>query len=368
MANKTSVDDKKYSVIESIAHNSNFNPFNHPMSFVYPARIALSGWIGHVPFGMYLIDVLRPKAIAELGTHHGVSYCAFCQAVKELGLETRCYAVDSWQGDAHTGFYGPEVLRDLEEYHTPLYGGFSQLIQSTFEEALGRFADDDLDLLHIDGFHTYEAVKQDFEKWLPKMTDRGVVLLHDIHVRESDFGVWKVWEELKPRFPHFEFVHSHGLGVLAVGKHYPDELNELLQCSTEEATRIRSFFAYLGQGLEAAQELIETKKTLHSHEEAIAFLSQDEKRKDRVIAKRDQAIAWLEAQADERENMINTRDDALAWLKAQADERETVIRARDEAITWLKAQAEERETVIRARDEAIAFLQNEISGARKVSR
>lgn len=328
----------------------------------------MSGWIGHVPFGMYLIDVLRPKAIAELGTHHGVSYCAFCQAVKELDLETRCYAVDSWQGDAHAGFYGPEVLKDLEEYHNPLYGGFSQLIQSTFEEALGCFADDDLDLLHIDGLHTYEAVKQDFEKWLPKLTDRGVVLLHDINVRESDFGVWKFWEELKPRFPHFEFVHSNGLGVLAVGKRYPDELNELFQCSTEEATRIRSFFAYLGQGLEAAQELIESQKTVRSHDEAIAFLSREGRRKGRVIAKRDQAIAWLEAQSDEREHTIHTRDEAMAWLKAQADERENAIRTRDEAIAWLKAKADERENVIRARDEAIAFLQNELSAAREVSR
>lgn len=322
MANSALPDTRKGTPANSVAQTIRFNPFNHPISFAYPARIGMSGWIGHVPFGMYLIDVLRPKAIAELGTHYGVSYCAFCQAVKELDLETRCYAVDSWQGDSQTGFYGPEVLKDLEEYHNPLYGGFSQLIQSTFEEALGGFADEDLDLLHIDGFHTYEAVKQDFEEWLPKLTDCGVVLLHDINVRESDFGVWKFWEELKTHFPHFEFFHSHGLGVLAVGKHYPDELNELFQCSTEEATRIRSFFAYLGRGLEAAQELIERQKTLRSH---------------------DEAIAWLKAQADERENVIHTRDEVIARLKAQADERENVIRARDDAIAWLKAQVDEKE-------------------------
>src|SRR3989442_352112 len=352
MANKASLDDKEYAVIESIAHNSEFNPFDHPISFAYPARIAMAGWIGHVPLGMYLIDVLRPKASAELGTHYGVSYCALCQAIKELGLETRCYAVDSWQGDAHSGFYGPEVLTDLEEHHNPLYAGFSQLIQSTFEEALGCFADDTLDLLHIDGFHTYEAVKQNFEKWLPKLTDRGVVLFHDINVRENDFGVWKFWEELKPRFPYFEFVHSHGLGVLAVGKRYPDELNELLQCSAEEASRIRSFFAYLGQGLGAAQELIEKEKTLRSHEEAIAFLSREEKRKDKVIAERDEAIAWLRAQANEREGMIQTRDEAIAWLKAQTGEREKEVRARDEEIARLRAQTDETEKEIsRAADD-----------------
>src|SRR4030095_9798116 len=105
--------------------------------------------------------------------------------------------------------------------------GTPSILPSTFDEAIGYFADHTFDLLHFDGFHNYEAVKQDFEKWLPKLTDRSVVLFHDINVREREFGVWKLWEELKPQYPHFEFVHSHGLGVLAIGKGYPDELTEL---------------------------------------------------------------------------------------------------------------------------------------------
>jgi hypothetical protein len=326
MAKGAAMDGKKEISVESVAHKSNFNPLNHPISFARPARLAMSGWTGHVPFGMYLIDVLRPKAIAELGTHHGVSYCAFCQAVKELGLETRCYAIDSWQGDAHSGFYGPEVLTDLAEHHNPLYGGFSRLIQCTFEEALGSFSEHTLDLLHIDGLHTSEAVKQDFEKWLPKLTDRGVILFHDIIVRELEFGVWKFWEELKLRFSHFEFLHSNGLGVLAVGNRYPDELNELFQCSAEEATRIRSFFASLGAGLEAAQALIEMQRTLCSRDEGIAFLSQEGTRKDNVIGKRDEAIAWLKAQVDERENVIRAHDGAIAFLQDELSASRKVSR------------------------------------------
>ena len=255
MGNTAVVDSKEEIGAEPVAQRGTFNPLNHPISLTYPARIAMSAWIGHVPFGMYLIDVLRPKTIVELGTHYGVSYCAFCQAIKELGLGTRCYAIDSWEGDVQAGFYGPDVLAELEAHHHPLYGGFSRLIQSTFDDALNYFADQTLDLLHIDGFHTYETVKGDFETWLPKLTDSGVVLLHDINVRERDFGVWRLWEELKLKFPHFEFTHSHGLGLIAVGKRYPPELNELFSASAEEATRIRLFFSYLGARLEAAQEL-----------------------------------------------------------------------------------------------------------------
>src|SRR5918999_939994 len=94
-----------------------FNPLNHPICLEHPLRLAPSTWIQHVPFGMFLVDALRPGVIVELGTHYGVSYCAFCQAVKHLETETRCFAVDTWEGDSQTGFYGREVLVDLRRHH-----------------------------------------------------------------------------------------------------------------------------------------------------------------------------------------------------------------------------------------------------------
>ncbi len=321
MSNSAVLNVKEEIAVKSLAH-SNFNPLDHPITFLYPGRIAISAWMGHVPFGMYLIDALRPKAIAELGTHCGVSYCAFCQAVKELGLETRCYAVDSWEGDTHSGFYGPEVLKELEQHHNPAYGDFSQLIKSTFDEALSHFADRTFDLLHIDGFHTYEAVKQDFGKWLPKMTDRGVVLLHDINVHEREFGVWKFWEEVKLRFPHFEFAHSHGLGVLAVGKSYPAELNELFQCSAEEAIRIRSFFACLGARLEATQELQLSKAETS---QLLLDLQRQLTEKDQHLRTNDLRIQEMDECFRTMDRCIRTKDDVLRTKDLQLQEMEEEI-------------------------------------------
>ncbi|MGB7711112.1 MAG: class I SAM-dependent methyltransferase [Microcoleus sp.] len=247
------------------------NILEHSILLMSPRRLKLSAWFEHIPFAFFLMEVLKPAIFVELGTHSGVSYCAFCQAVLELHLNTSCYAIDSWKGDPHAAYYASEVLADLQEHHEPLYSSFSCLIQTEFDQALQNFKNGTIDLLHIDGYHTYEAVKHDFEVWLPKMSNRGVIIFHDINVRERDFGVWQLWNELKCEYHNFEFVHGHGLGVLAVGMDQPEKFKELLNSSEYEATKIRNFFSKVGYGWKVRfsqsqnqEELAQSQKRLQT--------------------------------------------------------------------------------------------------------
>ena len=204
------------------------------------------------PLCFWLVEALRPRVVVELGVHSGNSYCAFLQAVQSLELAAQCYGIDHWRGDEHSDHYGDDVYSELCSYHDPLYGSFSTLIRTTFEDALPYFSDRSVDLLHIDGFHTYEAVAKDFSDWLPKMSSRGVVLFHDINVRERGFGVWQFWEEeIAARYPTLAFVHSHGLGLAYVGSEPPPvSLRTLLATSDPDTiSRIRSYFARLGTSL-----------------------------------------------------------------------------------------------------------------------
>jgi hypothetical protein len=217
----------------------------------------LGSWTGHLPFVHELVTAFRPSLFVELGTHYGESYFGTCQAVEENGVDCRCVAVDTWRGDIHAGFYDESVFQEVAEYNRTHYREFSSLLRSTFDGALGKFSDGSVDLLHIDGLHTYEAVKHDFESWLPKVRAGGIVMLHDTQARHAEFAVWKFWDELAQAFDHFEFTHSWGLGVLRKDGEDTSEaefVKQLWHSPPETRNFIRHYYALQAEVLEASHQ------------------------------------------------------------------------------------------------------------------
>lgn len=193
-----------------------------------------SAWVQHGPVMLALMALLRPRRYAELGSHCGYSFFAACQGAAASRTGTECVALDTWQGDHQAGHYGDEVyetfLSDLRRNHAGPYFH----IRALFDEAADCFEEGSLDLLLIDGLHTFEAVSHDFETWLPKMSSRGVILFHDTTVHDHDFGVWRLWERISGAYPSFNLLHGHGLGMVYVGKPEP-ALAGLLRTLTEDA-------------------------------------------------------------------------------------------------------------------------------------
>ena len=313
-----------------------------------PRSGVLSAWYGHVPFAYWIINALRPRRLVELGTHNGVSYAAFCDAVSRAGLDTQCFAIDTWQGDDHAGHYGEDVYTDLRTFHDPRYAAFSELVRSTFDQALDYFQDGSIDLLHIDGCHSYEAVCHDFDHWRSKLSSRAVVLFHDTNVRERHFGVWRLWAELRLNHPSFEFMHEHGLGVLAFGSEVPDAVLELCNLSnSSDIATIRNRFAFSGRSCiieaelerlraDAAAEKTRFNAALAECGRQIASLNQTMAERDGQITSLNQAMAERDGQITSLNQAMTERDGQITSLDQAMAERDGQIASLNQATTYTR--------------------------------
>lgn len=217
-----------------------------PASFWTPAHAMDSAWHEHAPFASWLIDAARPSTVVELGTHRGFSFFVFAEGVKRLGYDARLFALDSWTGDDQAGHYDENVFESVRAIASEEYRRTTTLIRGFFEDAVTEFDERPIDLLHIDGRHGYDDVKEDFELYLPRLSDEGVVLMHDTNEFQAGFGVHKFWRELSARHPSFEFLHGHGLGVVTPKGVGPDAVRRLIEHGQSETARIRDSYSYLG--------------------------------------------------------------------------------------------------------------------------
>lgn len=220
-----------------------------------------TSWGGHIPFIFCLMSYMRPRTYVELGTYHGASFFAVCQAIRDFKIDCSPTAVDLWLGDEHAGKYGGDVYKSFKRMLEDRYPGVGRILREDFTEAAANFGNHSLDLIHIDGLHTYEAVKNDYEIWLPKVSENGVILLHDTNVRERGFGVWKFWDEIKDNYTSFNFTHTHGLGMIALGSAASNPVVSLLQTINDsEASKMSfdNFFCLAGK--RATREAISKKR------------------------------------------------------------------------------------------------------------
>lgn len=298
-----------------------FNLLDYSIAFRRPRRLTdVGSWHMHIPFAFVITAMLEPKKFVELGTHKGDSYCAFCQAVDEFALNTVCYAVDSWQGDEQAGFYGEDVLEELRAYHDPLYGGFSSLMKCLFDDALDYFSEGSIDLLHIDGHHTYDSVRHDFESWLPKMSERGIVLFHDSNVREREFGVWRVWDEISSQYPSFEFKFGHGLGVLAVGEQIEEEVGAFLEYGRDNETGVSRYFYQLGikieldlQKAKLSEQVYQLQSTLLDHDKGMKQTDEWLRQNEAIIQEKDRQIREIQTIIGEKNRQLDEIHASKGW-------------------------------------------------------
>ncbi|MCK4623658.1 MAG: class I SAM-dependent methyltransferase [Desulfuromonadales bacterium] len=338
-----------------------FDISKYKVIFTLPERIEEPfSWIDHIPFAFFLIDILRPGLFVELGVYSGNSYNAFCQAVKTVKGDTKCYGIDNWLGDRHTENYDGSIYKDLLAYQQDKYKYFSYLLRMTFDEGLNYFSDNTIDLLHIDGFHTYKAVKHDFDSWLPKMSDKGVIVLHDTCVRENDFGVWKLWKEISGEYPSYEFTYGHGLGIVAVGKNINNEFLVFLD-SAGKNNYYQIIFAYLGNKIALLNRVAERDGLIVSLGQTVESLIIDRDSQKSGIEQLQASFDGLSRERDEQvallNRMITERDGLISSLEQTV---ESLIIDRDSQKSGLEKLQASFDGLSRERDDLIASLEQTV--------
>jgi hypothetical protein len=227
-------------------------------------------WAGHKTFAYDLIRNLKPKIMVELGTHYGTSFFSMAQAAKDAQLKTELHAIDSWEGDPQAGFYDETVLETVTKLAKKYYPDQRiHLHKKYFDAALPDFKQESIDILHIDGLHTYEAVKHDFETWLGRVAKDGIILFHDTNERNGDFGVYKLWEELEKKYDTIQFLHSHGLGILFKGGYPSKEWKQNEKLFQEHYSALHAKIYFPKENEELKKSILELREYIGKLESGI---------------------------------------------------------------------------------------------------
>jgi predicted O-methyltransferase YrrM len=173
-----------------------------------------SSWCGLPSLAYEIVQDYKPKVVVELGTHMGLSALSMGIALRDLGEGGMLFAVDTWQGDEQAGFYGDDVYQQFLARRSHL--GLDRAIvplRMTFDEARDQMPPS-IDLLHIDGLHTRQAINHDFDTYRPLVRPGGLILFHDVRTGFPDMRAF--WRRLSTKYEHYCVPYSHGLGVIRV--------------------------------------------------------------------------------------------------------------------------------------------------------
>jgi len=160
---------------------------------------------------------MKPDVCVEIGSARGKSACHVGLALRENG-RGKLWAIDphkptEWNDDASVDTYGilAENLRRV---------GLTAHVEVVREDSGSAAAswNRPIDLLFIDGDHSYDGVKRDWDAFAPFVSPFGVVVFHDTlwdlrpdpRYSRADMGVPRFVDELR----------RHGYPVLTIDKDY----------------------------------------------------------------------------------------------------------------------------------------------------
>jgi predicted O-methyltransferase YrrM len=162
---------------------------------------------------------LAPNRVLEIGTCKGGSLYMWTRVAQPSAT---IVSVDL-PGGKYGGGYS--------KLRTPIYRRFARVQQQlhllranshaseTLAEVKQLFGAEPIDFLFIDGDHSYEGVKQDWEMYSPLVRKGGLVVFHDVAGNYGETHAKRVWDDIKTGYSHREYMFHpegfYGIGVLS---------------------------------------------------------------------------------------------------------------------------------------------------------
>jgi cephalosporin hydroxylase len=168
-----------------------------------------------------LLALLRrraPRVVVEIGTASGGTFYAWCRVAHP---EAIMISIDLPRGPFGGTATDTSALRRYgqpgQQLHFIQGDSHAAATRARLDEILGGR---EVDFLMIDGDHTYEGVRQDFETYAPFVADGRPIAFHDIlpHPEDSLCEVARFWNEIRSGYRHIELTDEGaqygGIGVL----------------------------------------------------------------------------------------------------------------------------------------------------------
>lgn len=358
--------DKNWIYYEPVFESEDLNPM----------MLKFSPWAGHKRFAYDYVRNIKPGLIVELGSYYGCSAFSFLQAIKDSGLGISFYAIDTWVGDDYT----------QNDYKEDIYGAYkaindecfsntgSHMLRMTFDEASLKFEENSIDLLHIDGSHSYEDVKHDFYTWKNKLKSDAVVFFHDVGkdlLYGKEMGSHIFWEELKQEYPfNMEFGFSNGLGILFMDESSYLDMSKVLDLKVYQSyinlqdsinkDELRKAF-FIERDLNVYNDSL--KSQINVLNEHLNKYEDDEKAKQSYISDLEKRLLDME----ELKSFAEQKTKFSEHLQKQLSDLEEFLGNKESYILELEAQKRELEEFSLKKESYVAELEQAMESLKSFS-
>lgn len=330
-----------------------------------------SPWSGHRRFVYDLVANIRPECIVELGSYYGCSAFTFLQVLKDFDMKSHFYAIDTWEGDSFTeNDYKENIYDSYKNIQERIFAGQNAIMKKmTFDQACCDFKEESIDLLHIDGSHTYEDCRHDFETWFSKVSKKGIILFHDISDDRLDgelLGSHLFWQEIKGQFSAtLEFPYSFGLGVLFLDEKEYYQVQKMINFDYYQQIENHAAVSYKDVIRKQYFELRDAKKYIEFLKKQLTISQSHLHEYERTHKQKDDYIQELELSRKRLASLCQNNDAEISRINSEYEENIEAYRrdneAKDKYIVELLETIQKYKATVTAKDEYIEELERSVS-------